>query len=76
MKRIILVSKEISNNNDKMEKVVLESARRGHSGGALCLSGLSLEFQLEEEAIDYTNQKDVEVLKVDPTSLSLVPVKK
>jgi hypothetical protein len=76
MKRIVLVSKEMSTNNDKMEKVVLEAARRGHSGGALCVSGFSLEFQLEEDAIDYGDQQDIEVLKVDPTSLSLIPVKR
>jgi hypothetical protein len=76
MRRIVLVSKEMSNNTNKMEKIILEAARRGHSGGAYCTSAMSLEIQLEEKAIDYANQPDIELLKVDPSSDKLVPVKK
>jgi hypothetical protein len=75
MRRVILVTNKTLADIDQMKDIFVEAASKGH-GGMLCASGYSLEFQLEEDAITYLNQPDIEVLKIDPQSGKLVPAEK
>jgi hypothetical protein len=76
MKRIVLFSKEMSNDRNQMEKAILEAAQKDHPSGQLCTSGVSLEFRREEEAMNFVNQPETEVLRLDTKSGKLVSFEK
>jgi hypothetical protein len=58
-----------------MEKIILEAARMGHTGGNLCTSGVALEIELEENISKYKNKNDDELLKIDPSTEKLITIK-
>ena len=71
MKRIVLVSKETLEDNKQMENIILDGLR--HPGGRLCLSGMSLELTVEQDAMNYINKPDTEVFTVNKETGKLSP---
>jgi hypothetical protein len=71
MKRVIIVSKEMSNDLDQMQKLVKLAGKQG--GCEACCSGDPLEFHIEEMAM---SSKQEEVFRVDSKTGNLIRVEK
>jgi hypothetical protein len=68
MKRVVIVSKEISNDLSQMQNIIRLAGIKG--GCQACCSGDPLEFRIEE--LELARKADEEVYRVDGKSGELV----